>query len=594
MGNSQNSKQQRFHGGGQATGYRRETERPANVPAAPPNVPIQQVPIRQVPPSRVVEKPPRFTGGGVALGTRATNDEQKAINAAIVEAQIKEVEALLALVADAPVEVLEPALDLLYKICSAIVEKPNEAKVRKIRWNNEKVQKHLGGVPIAMDFLIASGFSIKKMPAEKSPSELEEVILFEETASLRLLDEVRKRLKKAVDACRERRMSMPNPIPSESFGSESFLSDSSSSLPVSVGEDAGPEVQVPLQEAAGAKMEEDTKEVSSGRDVQSLSDRLTCIYLTVQGANPEELLPALEMMVKICSGILDQPGNDKVRRINCKSASFQKIAKFHSLSLMLEAVGFESISDNGEELLRFPTDGSQFQLAELKSILLRELQTLRSPSTAEAPKARRIDRELLVFKRRDDGPDPGRFNVPDSYFEMTSADVKSAQSSAATKGMLMTKAMREALKPKYRFCLIRVRLTDGFIIQGKFLPNETIDAVRTWVQSCMLRPELSFYLSSMPPVKKVTEPNFIGKTLSELSLVPTSLLNFFWTTENQGAPVLKQELAAFAQFLDSNSYTLPPSERGSPAWMNNLRPSAEQQQQQVERANAVPKWLPQK
>ncbi|EKX34447.1 hypothetical protein GUITHDRAFT_147223 [Guillardia theta CCMP2712] len=394
MGNSQNSKQQRFHGGGQATGYRRETERPANVPAAPPNVPIQQVPIRQVPPSRVVEKPPRFTGGGVALGTRATNDEQKAINAAIVEAQIKEVEALLALVADAPVEVLEPALDLLYKICSAIVEKPNEAKVRKIRWNNEKVQKHLGGVPIAMDFLIASGFSIKKMPAEKSPSELEEVILFEETASLRLLDEVgggkhvlqeevegrvevRKRLKKAVDACRERRMSMPNPIPSESFGSESFLSDSSSSLPVSVGEDAGPEVQVPLQEAAGAKMEEDTKEVSSGRDVQSLSDRLTCIYLTVQGANPEELLPALEMMVKICSGILDQPGNDKVRRINCKSASFQKIAKFHSLSLMLEAVGFESISDNGEEL---------------KSILLRELQTLRSPSTAEAPKARRIDR----------------------------------------------------------------------------------------------------------------------------------------------------------------------------------------------------------
>ena len=71
------------------------------------------------------------------------------------------------------------------------------------------------------------------------------------------------------------------------------------------------------------------------------------------------------MMVKICSGILDQvraaavaaawevtgswqPGNEKVRRINCKSASFQKIAKFHSLSLMLEAVGFESISDNGE------------------------------------------------------------------------------------------------------------------------------------------------------------------------------------------------------------------------------------------------------
>jgi hypothetical protein len=41
---------------------------------------------------------------------------------------------LLAAVEDAPAEMLQPALQLLITMYTAIIEKPNEPKVRRIRW----------------------------------------------------------------------------------------------------------------------------------------------------------------------------------------------------------------------------------------------------------------------------------------------------------------------------------------------------------------------------------------------------------------------------------------------------------------------------
>ena len=36
--------------------------------------------------------------------------------------------------------------------------------MRRLRWNNAKVQEHLAGVPIAQDFLVAAGFTIAEEP----------------------------------------------------------------------------------------------------------------------------------------------------------------------------------------------------------------------------------------------------------------------------------------------------------------------------------------------------------------------------------------------------------------------------------------------
>jgi len=108
---------------------------------------------------------------------------------------MSEIDSMLAAVADAPAEMLEPALELLIKMYTAIIDKPNEPKVRRIRWMNAKVQQYLASVPIAQDFLLASGFCIVESPVEGSATaETEDVIVFKDGSSMTLLAEARGRL----------------------------------------------------------------------------------------------------------------------------------------------------------------------------------------------------------------------------------------------------------------------------------------------------------------------------------------------------------------------------------------------------------------
>jgi hypothetical protein len=113
--------------------------------------------------------------------------------------QMKKIDSILAAVADAPAEMLEPALKLLIRIYSAIIDKPNEPKVRRIRWMSAEVQQYLASVPIAQDFLLASGFCIIQRPVEGSATgETEDVIVFEDDSFMTLLSKARRRLTRAV------------------------------------------------------------------------------------------------------------------------------------------------------------------------------------------------------------------------------------------------------------------------------------------------------------------------------------------------------------------------------------------------------------
>ena len=192
---------------------------------------------------QAVQQPaqPRFTGGGQTLGSGGSGqsrllDDRKAgtgvrplsaaagrplsgglslsgagrpdaaarpdIDPSILAVQMSEIDSMLSAVADAPRDVLEPALELLVKMFTAIIDKPNEPKVRRIRWMNAKVQEHLAGVPIAQDFLVASGFSIIESPVEGSQGETETVLLFEDGSSRTLLSEARGRLNQALARAR--------------------------------------------------------------------------------------------------------------------------------------------------------------------------------------------------------------------------------------------------------------------------------------------------------------------------------------------------------------------------------------------------------
>lgn len=66
-------------------------------------------------------------------------------------------------------------------------------KVRKIRCSNEKFLAHLGGLPVAMNFLEASGF-IQTSLAMDNGAGMEDCIVFPKEGSLSLLRQARAKL----------------------------------------------------------------------------------------------------------------------------------------------------------------------------------------------------------------------------------------------------------------------------------------------------------------------------------------------------------------------------------------------------------------
>ena len=300
------------------------------------------------------------------------------IDASILAVQISEIDGMLAAVVDAPPEVLEPALELLAKMYTAIIDKPNEPKVRRIRWMNAKVQQHLSGVPVAQDFLLASGFYIIQSPVEDSVTgENEEVVVFQEGSSFTLLAEARSRLNRALSlsratprsssavAAQPRPMSttsdlsagdspmspaspgrssaglrqtqlhsaadfgVPGSDPSSSGtptgapppGWETF--DSQEGQLAAGGQDDWAMGDVDRESAVGAggcvggQMDQDTSGGAGRSEAGAMTDtermqQMDALACSMRGAEKERLIPALELMVKIASAILEKSADEKV------------------------------------------------------------------------------------------------------------------------------------------------------------------------------------------------------------------------------------------------------------------------------------------
>lgn len=310
-----------------------------------------------------------------------------------------------------------------------------------------------------------------------------------------------------------------------------------------------------------------------------MMEQLNMLASSLQGADPLVLLPALEMVLRIANSILNDPANPKVRSIKAKGAAFQKVAAFESLLQLLSVGGFEfgGRNEDGEEVVRFPSRASLHDLAEMRSVVEAHARPLRPQAGAAgaaegAAEGAAVERETRVFRKSETGVDPARFSVPESFFAAKASDFAPSAAAKAQKEYMMTKQMREALKPKHRFALIRVRFPDGFVIQGKFKPSEPVSAVKAWVQGCLSLPDRLFYLSTMPPVQRVTEGKLGGQSLAELDLSPACLLNFWWSDgiNDVGAgipPMITPALVARAETLCTEA--MPEAEKGR-TWVDNV------------------------
>merc|ERR1719297_700085 len=86
--------------------------------------------------------------------------------------------------------------------------------------------------------------------------------------------------------------------------------------------------------------------------------------------------------------------------------------------------------------------------------------------------------------------------LPADFFNLTKeefmAEQENRREQIERESMLRTKAMREKeearAKRKYKYCLIRVRFPDGWILQGTFSVYEPVSAVSEFVSSCLETP----------------------------------------------------------------------------------------------------------
>ena len=118
--------------------------------------------------------------------------------------------------------------------------------------------------------------------------------------------------------------------------------------------------------------------------------------------------------------------------------------------------------------------------------------------------------------------------------------------------MLRTKAMRDKeeakAKRKYKYCLIRIRFPDGWILQGTFSVYETVGAVVEFLTEQLAMP-LPYILVDSATGAKLGQGEDVEQTLVDLGLVPASLLNFCWD------PEIERDMAS--QGADTNVYLKP-------------------------------------
>ena len=147
------------------------------------------------------------------------------------------------------------------------------------------------------------------------------------------------------------------------------------------------------------------------------------------------------------------------------------------------------------------------------------------------------DRNVVVFQPNDTPFNPGMFEVPDDFFNLSAADM-SLLKSAAGKGseeFLMTREFREkkqlAAYSKFAKTNIRVRFPDRWELQGTFLAHEgtmqLIEFVRQYVEG---GDEREFLLYTTPPRQNLENKSFLTQ-----KLMPAAVVYFAWIDKKEGA-----------------------------------------------------------
>ena len=267
---------------------------------------------------------------------------------------------------------------------------------------------------------------------------------------------------------------------------------------------------------------------------------------------------AATTLAKYVDNILAHPGEPKYYRIKEANKAFQErvVAAVGGVRFV-RALGFElatqPVSDDADAATAsyycFPLDGNLEVLRDAAELLR---TTVAQPKTA-------FDRPMTVTRAGSAGSAAAAaasFDLPASFYQVTVDDVRrqleEMQLRAEQAATLRTKAMREAdeltCKRTYRYCYVRVRFPDGFLLQATFHVREKVAALLTMVQE-RLRLPAPFSLVVHPEQRRLDDP---ALSLEDAKLVPATVVNFSFLHDEDthalnGAPFLDDPTVALAQ-----------------------------------------------
>ncbi|TPX40573.1 hypothetical protein SeMB42_g04238 [Synchytrium endobioticum] len=173
-----------------------------------------------------------------------------------------------------------------------------------------------------------------------------------------------------------------------------------------------------------------------------------------------------------------------------------------------------------------------------------------------------LDRDIKYFRPPpQDIIGPGGVELPDSFYELTPAELKMLLASSKSRRLaeesrvLQTRAMRErevAFKNhKWPKTMIRVRFPDRTTLQAQFFSSEKLTALYDIVRCSVANPQREFSLHITPPMKILSDQEL---TFWTAGLAPASLVYFAWRDRNTtvGGPLLSEEVQSQLQ-----DYPLP-------------------------------------
>ncbi|CAF0856830.1 unnamed protein product [Didymodactylos carnosus] len=320
------------------------------------------------------------------------------------------------------------------------------------------------------------------------------------------------------------------------FGKRQISMDSSSALDLSnvlfkCPDIFGDDVCLPPAELE-SKIEETLK-------LQLASEPLiSCIllFLTSNKKNIEQLQNAKDIILKYYDNIINNPDEEKYRKIRLKNKVFQeKILPLKYASELLQTSGFIycklkiNESDSDEDDYLYYKEKSTEPLALAKDTLI----------NAEPIKTK-IDTNLRIFRpTKERSTIPTLQLLPNDFYNPTMRDImteKQRQKDYLEKEeMLRTKAMRERDQKsessiQYKYTVLRIRMPDEIILQVTFESDDNLSSLFEFLRSCLVYDWMTFILTSMADRQSFSSEHseqYSNVTFNQSRLVNV-VLSFKW------------------------------------------------------------------